>query len=259
MEDYINQTLKILHRFFKKLKRKLPKETKTGVLISGGIDSSIIAKLTSLYFEKTSLFSFGTDKTKDLPYINLLQKHLNLPLAFLKIGQEQVKDKLTIVKKILKEKNIETNLMQLSLAMGYFLIFQQAKEKQVFHLFTGQGPDIVFAGYHKYQNLPVKKINQEIKKDLYRLEVDKKRDQAMAEYFNINLYHPYLEKDLVRLAVVIPGQYKLSTKNRQKVEKYLLRKLGEKLLLPREIVWRKKMAFQYSTGIQKLIKNLINF
>jgi hypothetical protein len=55
------------------------------------------------------------------------------------------------------------------------------------------------AGYHKYKNISKNNINEEIKKDLPLLEIDKKRDSGVAKFFNIKLVNPYLEKDLLTL------------------------------------------------------------
>ena len=88
-----------------------------------------------------------------------------------------------------------------------------------------------------------------IKKDLPLLEIDKRRDSAVAEYFDLKLINPFLEKDFIKLALQIPANYKI----KDKIEKYIVRHYAKLIGLPNELATRPKKAFQYSTGIQSLL------
>ena len=164
--------------------------------------------------------------------------------------------------------------MHLSLATGYFLICQASKMAGISNVFTGQGPDVIMAGYNKYKRLMIQEnekydsIKQEIIKDLDNLKIDKVRDNSMAFYHKINLINPYLEPAFVNLCLTIPTKYKLIVsksslllEGKQRgvslVEKYIERLWGKNLDLPDEIVWRPKMAFQYSTRVQKLVQKAV--
>jgi asparagine synthase (glutamine-hydrolysing) len=258
MDEYINLIENELADVFSSYKEKIG-DKKVGVLASGGIDSSVVACLLKKYFkENMVLLSFGTKESKDLPYIRILSDFLNLPLNYFEIDSDILQHNLPKVKNILQENKIDINLMQISLASGYYFIFQKAKELNIKHVFTGQGPDIILGGYHKYKNIPDNLIDEEIIKDLCLLKTDKKRDGEVAQEFDIKLFNPYLEKEFINLCLKIPSKYKIKTVNKVSVEKYILRKFGEKIGLPEEIVNRPKMAFQYSTRIQKELKKLLN-
>lgn len=248
MDDYIDQLNTILSELFSTYGKT---EIKPGVLLSGGIDSSLITYFVSRYFSPYTILSMGTNKTKDLEYVKIMCNHLHTSYEWIDLTKEKILNIMPTIKAILKKENIPVSLMQISLASGYFLIFKRAKELGITHIFTGQGPDILFAGYHKYKI--VTDVNREIKNDLSLLEVDKKRDSAMAKYFGITLINPYLEKKTVAFALSVPSLYKL----RNGVEKLLLRQYAKKVGLPDEIVNRPKKAFQYSTGIQNVIKKII--
>lgn len=248
MEQYLDQMNLILSNLFKEYSTSL--STTPGVLLSGGIDSSTIAYFVSSYFKKYTILSMGTNHTKDRVFIDIVSKHLNKPYIWVEITQADVFQFNIKIEQILRENNIEVNLMQRSLALGYFLIFKKARELGVTHIFTGQGPDILLGGYHKYKS--VLDISAEIKKDLPLLETDKKRDGAMAKYFNITLINPYLEERFVDFALTIPQEYLVQGSEK----KLILRELGKKIGLPLEIVNRPKKAFQYSTGIQDMIAKM---
>ncbi|MDO8610697.1 MAG: asparagine synthase-related protein, partial [bacterium] len=134
---------------------------------------------------------------------------------------------------------------------------QKIREMNINHIFTGQGPDILLAGYHKYKSLMTSEINATIEQDMPLLDVDRKRDNSMAQNFNITLHNPYLEQLFIDVCKTIPAEFKLYKEGNILIEKYILRQLGKKLGLPQEIINRKKKAFQYSTGLQKLVKKIV--
>jgi len=266
MDKYIDQLSQLMDKLF--LQYKLKVSDKIGVLVSGGIDSSIIAYYCKKHFpQQTILFSFGSTTSKDKPYVDILQKHLKLPVNHLTITQESVNAVIPIVKQLLNKLfilnskfSILDSITHTSLAVGYYQIFKEIAKHQINTVFTGQGPDVIMAGYNKYKKLLVNSyelLGKTIINDLSVLEVDKVRDNAMANYHNIQLYNPYLDSDFVSLCLKIPVDYKLHISNNILIEKYIERLWGKSLNLPDEIVWRPKMAFQYSTRVQKLVEKFV--
>ncbi len=248
MEEYIKQLDAILSNLFRKYQKTVKDP---GVLLSGGIDSSTISTYVSRHFSTYTLLSMGTSQTKDRPFIEIMSKFLNYPFEWIEITPESVSEHIKTVSSLLQKKDIEPSAMQISLAMGYFLTFMHAHKLGITQIVTGQGPDILFAGYHKYKTS--ENINADIKKDLTLLETDKKRDGAMAAYFGITLINPYLEKEVVDFSLTVPPEYKI----KNGVEKYVLRQLAIMKGLPSEIINRPKKAFQYSTGVQKVVTDIL--
>jgi len=250
----IKKYLDLLHQFYQKYKNEIG-EREVGVMLSGGIDSSIIAYFTHLYFKKTSFFTLASDeKSKDIFYAQILAKKLDKNLEIILYQKNAVLKIRKKIEEILIKNEVKINSMQIALASAFFLVCQKVKEKNIIYLFTGQGPDILLAGYHKYKNIPKNKINEEIKKDLPLLEVDKKRDRGVANHFQINLINPYLEKDFVDFTLEIPENFKINLINGEVYEKYLARQVGKYIKLPEEIILRHKKALQYSTKIIRFIK-----
>ena len=249
IEKYIN----LLHQFYQKYQKEI-REREVGVMLSGGIDSSIITYFTASYFPKTLFFTLASDeKSEDVFCAKILAKKLKKNLEIIFYHKEDVSKIRKKVEEILIKNKVGINPMQIALASAFFLVCQKAKEKNIYFLFTGQGPDILLAGYHKYKNIDKEKLNKEIKKDLPLLEVDKKRDGGVSNFFQIKLINPYLEKDFVDFSLEIPENLKINLINNEVYEKYLSRKVGEFLQLPKEIILRHKKALQYSTKIIKKI------
>lgn len=256
IDDYISKIKTTLDLIFNEYQTKFQRASKVAVLVSGGIDSSIIAYYAKEYFPNTNLFSFGTAQNVDVPYATILQKYLHIPLHFIQIEENHIFQNQKKVISILKSKQIDANLMQISLALGYYLAFEEIRNHGIMHVFTGQGPDVLFAGYKKYLELPIEYLNKQISKDVALLETDILRDHAMAEQFDILLDSPYLDSRFISSALQIPGELKIVEINNAIIEKWILREFGKTLSLPEEILHRKKKAFQYSSGIQKMINSI---
>ena len=224
-----------------------------GVLLSGGIDSTLITSYVTHYFSHAILFSMGTTHTKDRPFVECATHHFKKTYEWIALDETTISDALPDVRSLLTHAHVEATPMQLSLAVGYYLIFKRAAAMGVTAMVTGQGPDIVFGGYHKYKGMKKEELEREIVHDLALLETDKRRDGAMAKRFGIILLNPYLEHDFVDFSLTVPGDLKIHNG----IEKYFMREWGKVRQLPDEIVHRPKKAFQYSTGLQKVVQKVL--
>lgn len=248
MQNYLNRLDSILSEVFAGYASSF---SQPGILLSGGIDSSTAAFYTSRHFSGYTIYSMGTGATKDRQYVEIMARFLGQPYTWVELRKKEMEGQMETVRGLLMQSGVPANLMQLSLAMGYFLIFRKAHEEGITHIITGQGPDILLGGYHKYKS--VSDVNREIRKDLPLLETDKRRDGAMASYWGITLHNPYLEPAFVDLSLDIPAGYKI----REGREKFILRELARTKGLPAEITGRPKKAFQYSTGLQNSMRDIV--
>lgn len=249
LNEYIQKADSIVSNHCARYEALFPE---VGVLLSGGIDSSVITTYVLKQFKKPIIFSMGTNDTKDKPFVELFSSHFKAPYEWIEMPEGSIKKELPRVSELLIKNGVEDSTMQRSLGVGYYLIFKRAQEMGIKGIITGQGPDILFAGYHKYKQMEGKELECEIKKDLILLETDKKRDSAMAAHFGITLLNPYLEQDFVDFSLTVPTILKL----KDGVEKYFMRAWGQVRGLPQVIVDRPKKAFQYSTGLQKKINKI---
>ncbi len=252
INDYINLFDKIFSSYQRKIKNQ-----RIAVLASGGIDSSIVAFFCKKYFPQTALYSLSTPKSLDENYVQIIAQFLNLPLKEVMVNENDIKNSIDIVSSILTKNQLKIDRVQLPLAIAFYLVLKRIKNDGIKIVFTGQGPDILLAGYHMYQNILLENLNSKIQNDLPLLETDKKRDNAVASFFDLQLINPYLERKFIDFTLKIPPEFKINFINNEKYEKYLSRKVGERLRLPKEIILRHKKALQYSTGVIKYLKNNI--
>ncbi|GIW63133.1 MAG: hypothetical protein KatS3mg090_0959 [Patescibacteria group bacterium] len=238
------------------LKNIIKKQIKTNktqaVFVSAGVDSSIIAKLVCKLNNKAKLITLITDKSKDLPFIKILADHLDKKIEFINVTNKDIAKETPKLKKLLTESKINPLAVHLPIAVGFYFLCYKAKQLKIDQVFTGQGPDVLFAGYHRYQNLSLKLLNKQIKQDLNLLKIDQTRDNLIAKLFEIKLINPYLDSEFVEFSFKLSPEYKINPNTGE--NKYLIRQIAKQLKLPKEIYQRKKMALQYSTGLSKKTK-----
>jgi diphthine-ammonia ligase len=232
------------------IKKNIPKE-KFGILFSGGVDSTLIAKVCKDDKEKficytAALKEKGLKQAEDLTYARKAAKKFGFKLKVTTINLKQTEEYIKKILKILKEPNV----VKVGVALPFYIAYELAKKDKVRVMFSGLGSEELFAGYERH--LKAKNINKECYKGLLAMyERDLTRDLKIAKVQGITLKVPYLEKGLIEYSLKIPSRFKLDeTQN-----KIILRQVAEQLGL-KEFAWRKKRAAQYGSKFDRAIQKL---
>ncbi|WP_297510906.1 asparagine synthase (glutamine-hydrolyzing) [Thermococcus sp.] len=215
---------------------------KTGVLFSGGLDSTIVAFLASRHSDVV-LYTAGTEGSHDVEWAGRVADHLGLPLRVETFDLELLREELPRIAFAIEE----PNPMNLAIAVPLYFATRLAGNDGVKVILTGQGADELFGGYAKYLERPWL-----MWEDLLTLaERNLARDDKVAMLNGVEGRYPFLSLPVVRLALNVPPELKLSNGR-----KLILRKLARKLGLPEWIAERPKKAAQYGSGAQKLLEKL---
>lgn len=232
------------------IKKNIPNE-RFGILFSGGVDSTVIAKVCK--DEKKDFICYtaalkekGLKQAEDLTYAKKAAKKLNLKLKIKTINLKETERYIEKVLKILKEPNV----VKVGVALPFYIAFEMAKEDKIKIIFSGLGSEELFAGYERH--LKAKDVNKECFDGLLNMyERDISRDMTIAKAQNIELRVPYLDEELIGYSLGIPAEFKLSVNQ----NKLILREVAEQLGL-KEFAWRKKRAAQYGSKFDRAIQKL---
>jgi len=248
-----------LERIFIKIIKNLDSEIRFGLMYSGGLDSSIIAKIL-LKTVKSNFISFitvGEERSYDL--INAIQgaEKLGIELKQCILTYNKVRDSIKDLKKF---KYIQTP-KDLSIAIPLYLGLKElVKENLAIQVFLGQGADEIFGGYNRYELLFKKKseekIKQQMKLDLNILRSNQlKMEKEIANNVGIDLIYPYLDEQLIEYAQRLPYN-KLLRENGfgEIIRKVYLREVAANLALPDDIISQRKKAIQYGSNTIKLMR-----
>lgn len=133
------------------VKRRMVADTEVGVLLSGGIDSSLISALGKQYKPDIKTFSIGFEGTDEevgdeFVYSDAVAAHIGSEHHKIHINKSRILRALPQAIGAMSEPMISHD------AVAFYLLSQEVS-RQVKVVQSGQGADEVFAGYHWHQKI----------------------------------------------------------------------------------------------------------
>ena len=213
----------------------------TGVLFSGGVDSSVVAVLVARHSQPT-LYTVGVEGAHDLTVAKSTAEGLGLDWVGVVVGEDEIRQAIKGMVPI-----FGTSPLTLSFEMPLFLVLGVAAEDL---LLCGQGADELYAGYSRYRSMEEVSMRAAMAHDVeallaHGMGVEKKA----ADAFGKTLIHPFLDPEVVKVSLDLPLEMLL----RGDENKVILRDVGRALGLG-QIADRKKKAAQYGSGIMNAMK-----
>ena len=222
-----------------------------GSLLSGGIDSSVIAWLASeAYMNKfgndacLKTFALGVGESEDIKCARLMADHINSDHHELIVNLDQILGVLPEVIRCLE--SFDPSLVRSS--VSNYLISKYAKEQGIEVLLSGEGGDEVFCGYLYLKEFPTEELFTRQMECIGFLHNNASlRLDRMNLCNSIRVVTPLISGELLNYAMTLPPEYKQKPDGDQKIEKWIFRKAFENVL-PKEIVWRLKQEFSQGSG-----------
>jgi len=226
--------------------------SRVGIIFSGGVDSTTIAKISDDLGVDTTLYTAGHETSSDINFAKRTAADMGLPLKIKTLKVNDVKMYTQLVLNAIEEYNI----MKLGVGMPSYVTSEMARSDGVKVVMSGQGADEIFAGYHRYVQLYIdngEKLQEDLVEDVKNLyHVNLQRDDAVTMANSVELRVPYLDPELVEMALNVPIKYKLDN-GKEDLRKCILREIASDIGVPSEIVRRPKKAAQYGSGIHKIL------
>jgi len=183
--NYITDEKEALYFTKKTLKESIDKrlsasDTNVGVLLSGGLDSSLIVALAKDKFPNLKTYSIGFDddqeeKGSEFYFSDQVVEKFNTNHKKFIINNESVLHKLPDAFKSMSEPMVAQD------AIAFFML-SELVSKEVKVVLSGQGADEAFAGYFWYQNIALEKNHH---KNFAKHYFDRSNDE-MKSFLNIN-------------------------------------------------------------------------
>ena len=249
--------------------RQLMSDVPYGVLLSGGLDSSITSAIAQKYAEKRietddtegawwpklHSFAIGLEGSPDLAAAQKVAAHLKTVHHEIKFTIQEGIDAIQDVIYHLETYDITT----IRASTPLYLMARAIKAMGIKMVLSGEGSDEIFGGYLYFHKAPnAEELHKETVRKLDKLHMyDCLRANKSLASWGIEGRVPFLDKEFMDVAMRINPQDKMI--NGERMEKWVLRKAFEDML-PASVAWRQKEQFSDGVGYSWIdtLKEMVN-
>lgn len=235
---------------FRSVNRRLEDGAVGGMLLSGGLDSSIIAAIANELQPGIPAFTVGVEGAPDLGNAVIMAEHLGIEHHVYNFG---VKEIIGMVPKAVKSlESFDEDCISGAIAN---LFASSLASKYTNCILSGEGGDELHGGYHLLKELPTE--NERLKMMGHLIDIAyntavQRLDRAMMAN-SINYRTPFIDTEMIAFSLQLPVQWKIYDRGDGKlIEKWLLREAFRDML-PEEIYSREKLRFSSGTGVDSLM------
>jgi len=253
---------KLRNAFEAAVVRRMMSDVPWGVLLSGGLDSSLVASICARHiarrssnFPKLHSFTIGLEGSPDIVAAKKVADYLGtIHHAYtytMEEGADAVRDVI---------RSIETyDLTTIRASTPMYLMSRKIKAMGIKMVLSGEGADEVFGGYLYFHKAPnAQEFYDETVDKISRLHMyDCLRCNKAMSAWGVEPRVPFLDADFLEVAMNISPDEKMIIKGEgiskedTKIEKWCIRKAfdtPDDPYLPDEILWRQKEQFSDGVG-----------
>ena len=257
VKDNVTDKLALRDALEDAVKRQLMCDVPYGVLLSGGLDSSIISAVTKQYaarrveddgkseawWPQLHSFAVGLNGSPDLAAAQKVADHLGTIHHQITFTVQEGLDALRDVIYHLETYDVTT----IRASTPMYLMARYIKAMGIKMVLSGEGSDELFGGYLYFHKAPdAKEFHEETVRKLSQLHMyDCLRANKSMAAWGVEGRVPFLDKEFMDVAMRVNPKDKMCGNG--KIEKHLLREAFEHYL-PKEVAWRQKEQFSDGVG-----------
>ncbi len=239
------------------VERQLMSDVPYGVLLSGGLDSSVISAIARKYaamriesdgqsaawWPQLHSFAVGLEGSPDLAAARKVADHIGTVHHEVNYTVQEGLDALRDVVYFLETYDVTT----IRASTPMYLLSRVIKSMGIKMVLSGEGADEIFGGYLYFHKAPnAKEFHEETIRKLDKLYLyDCLRANKSLASWGVEGRVPFLDKEFMDVAMRLNPEEKMAKDGR--MEKWILRKAFEDML-PESVAWRQKEQFSDGVG-----------
>ena len=224
-------------------------DKKIGVAFSGGVDSTLLAKLVKDMGYDVHLLTIGFHDSHDINFAKEVNQILNFPHSISEIEPENFKETSDKIHQLIKSDNLSWN----ENSIAFYYVAELAQKNGLKTVVTANGIDELFCGYNSYREAieagedeVLKMMNDKLKNEE---EMMVAINTVTAE-FGVRMIQPFLSPNFIDYAKKIPVSEKIHGPNDMQ-RKHPIRELAMDYGIPEVAAQKQKKALQYGSQIHK--------
>jgi len=224
-------------------------DKKIGVAFSGGVDSTLLAKLVKDMGYDIHLLTIGFQDSHDINFAKEVNHILNFPHSVSEIDPEKFKEVSQKINQTIKTDNLSWN----ENSIAFYYVAELAQKNDLKIVITANGIDELFCGYNSYREAIEAGEDEVVKMMNDKLENEKEMMVAINSVtaeFDVKMVQPLLSPDFVDYAKKIPVSEKIHGSEDMK-RKHVIRELAMDCGVPEVAAQKQKKALQYGSQIHK--------
>jgi asparagine synthase (glutamine-hydrolysing) len=227
-------------------------ESRIAVAFSGGVDSSILAKVCRDLGKQVMLMTVGFLDSHDIGFAKSIALKMGMEHKTLEIDYGDFQENLRHVRQAIKCKNTS----HIENCIAYFYVCRLAKQNGLNMVLSANGCDELFCGYDGYRRAysggeaAIMKLMDDKLANEFTLMAE---IATVAGQFGVAVRQPFLSSKFIEFAKAIPVDQKIKGPD-DMTRKHILRQAALSIGVPEESALKPKKALQYGSSIHKYFK-----
>jgi asparagine synthase (glutamine-hydrolysing) len=238
---------------YRAISRNVP-EDRIGIAFSGGVDSSLLAKICTLLDKKVVLLTVGFPGSHDIDFSTTVASVIGLCHTVIKIDERDFQQKTVHVRNMIGC----SNTAHIENCLAYHYIASAAKHEGLGTVLSANGFDELFCGYNGYRLVfdnGAEALNKLVDEKIENENQLVNEIAIVAKEFGIVVKQPFLDPEFIAFAKTIPFEHKIKGRD-DLIRKHIIREVALQLGVPKESALKPKKALQYGSLIHKNYKKL---
>jgi asparagine synthase (glutamine-hydrolysing) len=224
-------------------------EARIAVAFSGGVDSSLLAKICRDLGKQATLLTVGFAGSHDIGFAKGIAIKMGMEHRTLEIDYPDFQANLRRVRQVIRCENTS----HIENCIAYFYVCKLAKQNGLDTILTANGCDELFCGYDGYRRAysggeaAIMKLMDEKIANEFALMTE---IAMVANQFSVAVRQPFLSSKFIEFAKTIPVDQKIRGPD-DMIRKHILRQAALSMGVPAESATKPKKALQYGSSIHK--------